>query len=1156
MRPEGELEFRILGPLEVVAEGRPLNLSGIKQRALLAILLLEANRVVSVERLVELLWGEEPPETAPNVLQVYISQLRKAMEPDGVPYRVLISRSPGYLLHVGPDELDAMRFERLLEKAADAQPQEAGAILREALALWRGNVLAEFANAPFALSEASRLNELKLRALEDRIQADLELGQHRALVGELDAVVGEHPLRERFCGQLMLALYRSGRQAEASDVYQQTRLRLVEELGMEPGRDLEQLLKQILNHDRALDFHPRTQTSSPRKPLLASPSESAQRLGEVGTLTFLITDIEGSTMLWNASPTSAKLALERHDRIVLEQVEKNHGQIIESGREGDSVLAVFTQARDAVECAFDAQRSLQHEVWPSEVIRVRTAVHTGEAELRSGHYVGAPLYRCARLMATAHGGQVLLSKATEEVVADDLPPGISLRDLGVHRLPDVSRPEHVYQLLHPDLESEFPPLKTVEQGHNLPAQLTSFIGRQHELEALKLALAANRLVTLTGAGGCGKTRLAIQAAAEVVREYADGACFVDLSLVTDQSRIVNCLSEALGLREEPGRSLETTVLKQVAQKQLLLVVDNCEHVLAGCGVLIGRILSSSPDVHVLATSQEPLNVPGEVLWRVPSLGLPAADQSGAVHGVLESEAGQLFFERARLAKPHFAVDESTAPAVAQICRRLDGIPLAIELAAARIATLTLNDIVARLDDRFRLLGTAQRLAAPRQQTLLAAVSWSHDLLNDEQKVLFRRLSVFSGSFDVAAAEMLGWGRSVEVADVLSLVTGLVEKSLVVVGEGIEGSTRFRLLETLREFAKTQLIEAGEELETRAAHLNHYLAVARQAEPHLLGSPDQSDWLAGLDQDLAELRSALAYGFKADPVRASELATSLGWFWWFRGYVTQGLEWMEAVLAVSSAGPEIRGAGLAFAGRIASRQGAHNLAARRLLQAAATYRRLDNRPALAFALFDLGTVARATGHFTRARILLEASLVMWQRLGDDRLAVYAVQELGVLAMATGDTLRSEKLFQQAIAKLRASDEHWGLALNLGNLAELRIRRGDAGGARTLLAESLKVAELVVDPIVAAQLFDYAGMVAIDEGLAATGLSLFAAGRAIRERQGVKPATAHRDHLQHWGSRAERILGASAADSAWSDGLKLTFPAAMSMARSVAGNTTPA
>ena len=1147
MRLKEELEYRVLGPLEVLAEGRPLSLGTTKQRALLGILLLGANQVFSTERLVELLWGDDAPETAPNVLQVYISQLRKALEPNGAPFRVLVSRPPGYLLQVAPDELDATRFQGLLEKAAGAGPAEAGVILREALSLWRGTPLADFADAPFVRSEAARLNEMRLRALEDRIQVDLELGHHRVLVGELEGIVAEHPLRESFCGQLMLALYRSGRQAEASAIFQQTRERLVDELGMEPGHDLQKLLKQILNQDPGLELEPRGMRTRPsRRPDLPR-----------GTLTFLMTDIEGSTKVWDALPALAKPALVRHDQIIQEHVAKNQGQIVESGREGDSVLAVFTQARDAVACACDVQRSLQHEGWPPGIkMRVRIAVHTGEAELRSSHYVGAPLYRCARMMAVAHGGQVLVSKATEELVVDGLTGGISLRDLGLHRLRDLSRPEHVYQLLHPDLEADFPALETLGQAHNLPAQLTSFVGRQRELEEIKLAIAANRLVTLTGPGGCGKTRLAIHAAAEVAHDYPDGVCFVDLSLIADESLVATGVAVALTLHEESGQTLATTITEHLAHRKMLLVVDNCEHVLDGCAVLVGQTLAAAPGLRVLATSQEPLNIPGEVRLAVPSLGLPADDQVADLGALRESEAGQLFAERAKFAKPGFALDERTGPPVIQICRRLDGIPLAIELAAAQIAVLTPRDIAARLDDRFRLLGTGKRIVAQRQRTLLAAVSWSHGLLSESQKILFRRLSVFSGGFDLEAAEAMAFDGSVEIVDVVGLLTGLVEKSLVTAGEDGTGRTRYRLLETLREFGRARLREAGEESIALATHLDHYLEVGRRAEPHLLGHADQSEWLTGLDQDLAEVRAALAWGFKADPMRAAELATLLGWYWWFRGYVAEGLDWMETVIAMPSMKPAIRGAALAFAGRMASRQGAHRLAASRFLAAASVFRELDNLSAVAFVLFDLGTVARATGRFVRSRILLDASLALWQRLGDDRMAVYALQELGVLAMVTGDAGRGEDLIHQAIEQMRASGERWGLALNLANLAELRIRRGDTTGARALLAESLEITERLVDPVVAAQLFDYIGMVAVDEGLAATGLSLFAAGHALREHQRIRSATTHRELVDRWRSRGEQTLAPTAADAAWRNGLELQFPAAVTMARLVASEPSSA
>lgn len=1138
------MEFRVLGPLEVVDDGRRLNLGGVKQRALLGILLLDANRVVSAERLAELLWGDEPPETAPNVLQVYISQLRHALEPrrkkEGR-HQVLVTQAPGYLLRISAKSIDLARFERLVAQASEelaaSRDEAAAAHVSEALSLWRGQLLADVDERPVLARERSRVEELRLHALETGFDAYLRLNRSADVIHDLEALAEEWPLRERLQRQLMLALYRSGRQAEASAVFQRTRERLVDELGMEPGPELQMLLKQILNQDSSLE---------PNETVFKSQS----RMLPIGTLTFLMTDIEGSTKVWDASPALARAALERHDQIILDQVERNHGQPVESGREGDSVLAVFSHARDAIACAFGAQRLLQSEVWPSERdVRVRIAVHTGEAELTTGHYVGAPLYRCARMMAVAYGGQVLVSKATQELVTDFLPDGITLRDLGIHRLRDISRPEHIYQLSHPSLKSDFPALRSEERTPNLPAQLTSFVGRQNELKQLNFALSSNRLVTLTGAGGCGKTRLAIQAAAMVNADYKDGTCFVDLAPVSEPGLIAARVAAALVLREEPGRSVEAAVIDYLAGRNLLLLLDNCEHLIETCAAIVGQILAAAPEVRVLATSQEPLNVPGEVRWAVPSLGLPLSERIDSLDAVRQSEAGQLFAERAQLAKAGFALNERTAPAVAQICRHLDGIPLAIELAAAQVALLTPNDIAARLDDRFHVLATERRLVAPRHRTLLAAVAWSHNLLSEKQKVVFRRLSVFSGAFDLDAAEALSFG-SVDVAEVLALLSGLVEKSLVVAAEEVNGHGRYRLLETLRQFAQARMVDADEEHEARAAHFDHYLAIARRAQPHLLGHSDQSEWLTRLDEDLIELRAALMWGFNEDPDKAARLATCLGWFWWFRGYVTEGLDRMEMVLAIPTMEPAIRGDALAFAGRMAGRQGAHRLASSRFLEAIGIFRRLKNPSALAFAIFDLGTVARATGRFARARVLLDTSLAMWAHLGDDRMMVYAVQELGVLAMVTGDYVRSERLFEEAITRLKHSGERWGLALNLANLAELRIRRGDTSGARAPLVESLQIIEQVADPVVAAQLLDYAAMVAIDQGLAAAGLSLFAAGNELREHQRVRSGTAHRDLVARWRDRGDQMLSPSAIETALRNGLDLGLPAAIAMAQSVA------
>ncbi|HEV3406439.1 MAG TPA: BTAD domain-containing putative transcriptional regulator, partial [Candidatus Dormibacteraeota bacterium] len=545
------MEFRMLGPLEVRRGEETLPLGGAKQRALLAILMLHANHVVSRERLAELLWGDEPPSTADHVIEVYVSQLRRVLEPEGAPYKLLVRKPAGYLLQVSPSDIDVNQFATLVDGARSAQPAEAAAQLTRALGMWRGPALADFAGESFAIAESARLNELSLYAREERIDAELALGHHAQLIGELHGLVEEHPLRERLCGQLMLALYRSGRQAEASDIYQKTRERLVDELGMEPGPELQDLLKRILQQETGLAAAP------------AAPSTLPS-----GTTTFLITDIEGSTRRWDRSPDEMREAMGIHDAVLGAAISTHAGVQVESGREGDSILAVFARATDALACALEAQKELTAQQWPAGAdLHLRVAIHSGEAELRAGHYFGPAVYRCARVLATGHGDQVLLTQAAHDLVVDSLREGAALRDLGSHRLRDLERAERIFQLTAPGLRSDFPPLRSMDpQRHNLPISPTGFIGREAELKEIAERLKPHRMLTLVGPGGTGKTRLALQAAAENIERFADGVWFIELAAVREPELVPQAVAEALGIREEAGRPIVKTLIDRLRDK--------------------------------------------------------------------------------------------------------------------------------------------------------------------------------------------------------------------------------------------------------------------------------------------------------------------------------------------------------------------------------------------------------------------------------------------------------------------------------------------------------------------------------------------------------------------------------------------------------------
>jgi predicted ATPase/class 3 adenylate cyclase/DNA-binding CsgD family transcriptional regulator len=611
-----------------------------------------------------------------------------------------------------------------------------------------------------------------------------------------------------------------------------------------------------------------------------------------GTVTFLLTDIEGSTRAWVAQGASMAAAVARHYEI-LDAAITGHGGVrpIEQG-EGDSLVAAFARASDAVAAALEAQRALLEESWPGGAeIAVRMALHTGEAGLRDErYYFGPTIIRCARLRALAHGGQVLISNTTADLLADGLPAGTALVPLGVHRLRDLHRPERVFQLSHPALPVDFPPLRSLDVlPNNLPTQLTSFVGWEAELAELCPLVSEHRVVTLVGAGGCGKTRLAAQVAADVAGAYPDGIWWVELALVSDSDLVPRAVMSALGLGDTRGLDPLAGIAGYVGDDRMLLVVDNCEHVLAATAALLDALLRACPCLVALATSREPLGVGGEVVWRVPPLSLPPTDEESA-EVMLASEAVRLFVDRALDARPGFRVDRDNASTVGAICARLDGIPLAIELAAARVRALSPQRILDGLADRFRLLTGGARTSVARQQTLEASVQWSHDLLSDPERVLFRRLAAFSGGFSLEAAENIAAGDPLESWEVLTLLSDLVDKSLVV----FDGD-RYRLLQTVRDFAAGKLDEAGEARSVRDRHAGFFLGVAESAADRIASAP-RAETLAALEGDHDNLRAALQWVLATgDGERALRFVVALTLFWKIHGHYSEGEAWCRRAL---------------------------------------------------------------------------------------------------------------------------------------------------------------------------------------------------------------------------------------------------------------------
>ena len=729
-----------------------------------------------------------------------------------------------------------------------------------------------------------------------------------------------------------------------------------------------------------------------------------------GTVTLLLADVEGSTRLWQTQPEEMAAAIGQLDRTV-SHVVAMHGGIrpVEQG-EGDSFVVAFARASAAVACALELQRA------PLAPIRLRIGLHTGEVQLRDeGNYIGPTVNRTARLRDLAHGGQTVLSGTTHDLVVDRLPADAWLRDLGTHDLRDLSRSERVVQLCHPDLGNEFAPLRTRDTvvAQHLPVQLTSFVGREAEMNDVRQLLADNRLVTLTGAGGVGKTRLVVQVAAQIAGGFPGGVCYVDLAPITDPELVPVAVIRALRLPDQPGRSTLDTLVRCVGDRRMLLVLDNCEHLLDAIAALVIDVLGGCPAVTVVATSREPMGVAGEVTWRVPSLAL--AD-----------EAIELFTDRARLVRPDFRLADGNVVTAAEICRRLDGMPLAIELAAARVRVLSLTEIRDGLHDRFRLLTGGARTAVRRHQTLRTSVDWSHALLMESERILFRRLAVFMGGFDLDAAHAIAGGdvRSYRVLDQLTL---LVDKSLVV-AESASGPTRYRLLETVRQYAQEKLGESGEADAVRSRHRDHYTAMAA-----LLDTPARAGHDRHLDQadtEIDNLRAAFAWSReKSNTELALRLASSLQPLWLTRGRLREGLTWFDAALSDQSAD------------------------AAEVAPAARTR-----------ALADAALLDGWAGASSR-RDQAEQALTIAQELDDPTLLVRALMACGGIHADNPQVAR--RYFAEALELARASGDKWRLGQILGWQARAAFTAGDPIATRAAAEEGRDLADAVGDRFVSRQ-----------------------------------------------------------------------------------------
>ncbi len=743
-------------------------------------------------------------------------------------------------------------------------------------------------------------------------------------------------------------------------------------------------------------------------------------------------------------------ALTLHDQLAADAVRSNGGVVVKST--GDGVHAVFPFAGEAVSAVIKLQELMIAASWSvPAALRVRTALHSGEAELRDGDYYGPAVNRAARLMSAASGGQILLSAATAELVQDQLPAGVGLLDMGEHHLRSLDRPEHIFQLLHPDLPRDFPPLKTsVAVANNIPSQLTSFIGREKErkelIQLLKTgteqenALAAGdgpRLITLTGPGGTGKTRLSLQVTGDLLDSFADGVWLVELAPVTDPQLVIQTAAAPMGLLEHPGRPLLEILIDYLRPRKVLLILDNCEHLIDECAQLADRLLRSCPDLRILASSREALGIAGERALRLRSLTLPKSQNGLSNEELAGYEAIRLFAARAESVKPGFSLTSDNAAAIFQICQRLDGIPLAIELAAARVRVLSPSQIATRLDDRFRLLTGGSRTALPRQRTLQALIDWSYDLLSDPECILLRRLSVFSGGWTLTAAEQVTGSEPLETYEVLDLLDQLVNKSLVQTDE-IEGKIRYRMLETIRQYAQEKLAESSEAPEVRERHLLYFADQNAQVWQALLElRPNDLDRRLAVESD--NIRAARAWALEHD----LELALNLAGF---RSPklnrflpAAEALRFVERVLKRVESKPDLFGenaprrlrrlyaAAIGSACNLALGIGRNPLALDYGKRAVDIARDIDDPEILGWVLGIISVVQNTMGDIEASSTARDEAYTIAKATGNRWMEAMTLVSRRPTTEMLADTAKLWSEWETGMAMFREGEELWGQAL---------------------------------------------------------------------------------------------------------------------------------
>ena len=778
-----------------------------------------------------------------------------------------------------------------------------------------------------------------------------------------------------------------------------------------------------------------------------------------GIVTFLFTDIEGSTKLAQEFHDKLSGILERHHSILNNAVVSNNGFVFKMI--GDAFCCAFQNAEDAVRASVDAQKKLNTEIWNEAVIKVRMGIHSGNAEWSGTDYMGyITLARTQRVMSAAYGGQIIISNDAYEIKKDYDSEEISFRDLGNRRLKDLIQPLRLYQIMSADIPADFPPLKTLDaRPNNLRIQLTSFIGREKEMTEIKKLLSVTRLLTLLGPGGTGKTRLSLQVGADLIDEYANGVYIAELAPVSDPAMILQTIIDSLEVKEEPGRSSEETLTEYLSEKEMLIILDNCEHHIHECADIAEKLLRNCPEIKIITTSREALNCHGEQTFRLPSLSFPDKSSNNTPEQLTQYESVRLFIERALSVNHNFRVNNHNAPALAGICNRLDGIPLAIELAAARTNALSVEKIHERLDNRFNLLTGGSRTALPRQQTLKAMIDWSYDLLSEKEKKIWSRLSVFKDGWTLESAEDICSDEELSEAEILDLLSQLVEKSIINYNEVKE---RYSVLETIKQYGEEKLKESNETEKFCTKHLFHFAELSSMAKFKLSGKTNL-EWLDKMETEHNNFISAIDWSVHSgEKEKGSLIAAELGLFWITRGHYLTGVKLLQSLLNdVSGISKENLSKLFNVAGNLNRAQGKYEKAKDYYERGLSLSREIQNETDIVISLIGIGNTEAETGNFEKAQGYFEESLKVSRECNFISGISFSLNNLGNVALVQGNLKMAEVYTKESLEMNRKSQNKHDIAFSLDTMGNIMTETGNLELAQEYLEESLKLTREIGD-----------------------------------------------------------------------------------------------